>query len=145
MISTRDPCPFPIGRRIDKSRTQGAALASVPSWRRPKFGRINVDPATLKEVLRLIDEISPETFMGMKKHRRKVLAAKSINKAHAWGIYEPRDLVIFCALRSCPGEAFFERPAWLSAAERVRNGLTSWSMVFSESEIWEEQEGETKA
>ena len=144
MTSIRDLRPFPTGRKIDKAGRQGAELASVTSRRRLKFDRINVDPATLKEVLRLIDEVASETFAGMRKHRRKVLAARSINKAHAWGLYETRDLVVFCALRSCPGEVFFERPAWLSAAERVRNGLTTWSEVFSEPEIWEEQEVETK-
>lgn len=99
----------------------------------------------VKAVLRLVDDISPEAFAGMKTNRKFVLGAKLVRKARGWGMTDPRDMAIFCVLWRYPGRAFFERAAWLNAAERVKNGETTWAEAYEDPRIWEEPQQGTKA
>ena len=124
---------------LEANITESAAGATGPSPKRHK-----VDDATLNDVLQLVTDISPEVFAGVKKHRRKVLTARMINMAWGWGMSEVRDIAIFCVLYRYPGTVFFKRPAWLDAAERVKNGQITWSMAFGEPQLWEEPEQEKR-
>ncbi len=118
--------------------TAASAAPVVPSKRRIAQERAREEERTVPQVLRWVDDIAPEAFAGMTANRRYVLGAKLVRKARAWGMTDPRDMAIFCALWRYPGKAFFERPAWLKAAERVKNGETTWPIAFEDPQIWEE-------
>ncbi len=123
---------------VFRSHSTGASLATTETAtaRRPKVLDV-VDDVTV-EVLRLVEDISPEAFAGLRPYRRKALAAQIVRKARGWGMTEPRDMAIYCVLYRYPGPRFFRRPAWLDGAERVRSGQTTWAQVFEEPQLWNE-------
>ncbi len=125
--------------------TTASAAPAAQSQRRAAQERAKEEERTVQEVLRLVDGIAPEAFGGMKANRRNVLAAKLVRKARAWGMTDPREMAIFCALWRYPGKAFLERAAWLNAAERVKNGETTWSKAFEDPQFWEEPQQGTRA
>jgi len=125
--------------------TAAGTATVVRSERRTAQERAKEEERTVKEVLRLVDDIVPEAFGGMKTNRRHVLGARLIRMARAWGMTDPRDMAIFCALYRYSGKAFFERPAWLDAAGRVKNGESTWSKELEDPQIWEEPQQGTRA
>ena len=126
------------------SVTAASSATAVLSERRTAQERAKEEQRTVKDVLRLVDGIVPEAFAGMKTNRRHVLGARLVRMARAWGMTDPHDMAIFCALYRYSGKTFFERPAWLNAAECVKNGATTWSKALEDPQIWEEpQQGTT--
>lgn len=140
-----DDLAQPSAADVFRSHSTGGSLAisQVGSATRDNTSNM-VDDATIA-VLQLVDVIAPEAFKGLRPHRRKVLASRLVKKARGWGMTEPHDMAIFCALSRYPGPRFFRRPAWLDAAERVRSGQTTWAQVFEEPQIWIDPEDEKKA
>lgn len=124
--------------------TAAGTTTVVLSARRAAQERAKEEERTVKEVLRLVDGIVPEAFAGMKTNRRHVLGARLVRMARAWGMTDPRDMAIFCALYRLSGKTFFERPAWLNAAGRVKNGESTWSKELEDPQIWEEPQQEAR-
>jgi hypothetical protein len=92
-------------------------------------------------VMRLVSEVAPEAFEGIKKYRRRMVFARLIDKAIEWGMTDPRDMTIFCAIQLNAGPAFFESAHWQAAARKVRRGEMTWAVALDTTLKQEEENG----
>lgn len=81
-------------------------------------------------VMRLVSDIATDVFDGIKKYRRRPLFTSLVDKASEWGMTDPRDMALFCAIQLNSGDRLFKTACWLSAAEKVRQGEMTWSIAL---------------
>lgn len=129
---TDAPVCHPDGDEQDDAACEGLVDAGSPGAQEAE----TAEDSTVESVLSLIGQIESDAFDGVKPARRRRIVAKLIARARDWGMTDPRDIAVFCALCRHPGDWFFQQPAWLEAAERVKNAQTTWTKVFQEPQIW---------